>query len=171
MANQININSNGLKAWALLASMESNNVLECIKETLSKEARQSLLLQNSAQLLDIARRHLSALGKELELIAGHPNRDKIDAVLEGFSEDQIEADSDDSKVNSPVFKVRQALDSPEYFESLYLELCELAMASFKLLDRDRSAAIIGKRVENYVGVRNERFSKISRSIELVLRNE
>ena len=45
-------------------------------------------------------------GKELELIAGHPNRDKIDAVLEGFSEDQTEADSDDSKVNSPVYKVR-----------------------------------------------------------------
>ena len=62
MANQININSNGLKAWALLASMESNNVLECIKESLSPQARQSLLLQNSAQLLDIARRHLAALG-------------------------------------------------------------------------------------------------------------
>ena len=31
MKNQININEDGLKTWALLASMESNNVLECIK--------------------------------------------------------------------------------------------------------------------------------------------
>ena len=137
------------KAWALLASMESNNVLECIKESLSPQARQSLLLQNSAALLDIARRHLATLGKSLQLISGSPDRERIDAVLIGFSEEQTEDQAEELNVNSPVYKVRQALDCPAHFEALYLELCELAMASFKLLDRDRSAAIIGGEVARF----------------------
>ena len=58
MKNHININENGLRLWALLASMEANNVLECMKEN-TDSARQSLLLQNSALLLDMARQHLS----------------------------------------------------------------------------------------------------------------
>ena len=151
MKSQLNVNQDGLKAWALLASMESNNVLECIKESLSPQARQSLLLQNSAALLEIARRHLATLGKSLQLISGAPDRERIDAVLIGFSEEQTEDDQtqDESRVNSPVYKVRQALDCPAHFESLYLELCELAMASFKLLDRDRSAAIIGGEVARF----------------------
>ena len=58
MKNHISINENGLRLWALLASMEANNVLECMKEN-TDSARQSLLLQNSALLLDMARQHLS----------------------------------------------------------------------------------------------------------------
>ena len=87
-------------------------------------------MQNSALLLDIARRHLASLGKSLHLIEGAPERDKIDLVLEGFSEDQTEADSDDSKINSPVFKVRQALDSPAHFESLYLGTGHFSFSRF-----------------------------------------
>ena len=102
------------------------------KESLAPNVRQNLLMQNSALLLDIARRHLASLGKSLHLIEGAPERDKIDLVLEGFSEDQTEADSDDSKINSPVFKVRQALDSPSHFESLYLGTGHLLFSRLRL---------------------------------------
>ena len=67
-------------------------------------------------------------------------------MMDGFSEDQPESETTDVNLNSAVYKVRQAISSPEHFESLYLELSELAMASFKILDRDRSPAIIGGEV-------------------------
>lgn len=69
--------------------------------------------------------------------------------MDGFSEDQPESETTDVNLNSAVYKVRQAVSSPEHFESLYLELSELAMASFKILDRDRSAAIIGGEVASF----------------------
>ena len=106
--------------------------------------------------------------------------------MDGFSEDQPESETTDVNLNSAVYKVRQAISSPEHFESLYLELSELAMASFKdscrswaknrklkiwekfslsistkifrvrvtstslkILDRDRSAAIIGGEVASF----------------------
>ena len=80
------------------------------------------------------------------MIQGKPLWDEIETVMDGFSEDQPESETTDVNLNSAVYKVRQAISSPEHFESLYLELSELAMASFKILDRDRSAAIIGGEV-------------------------
>ena len=56
--------------------------------------------------------------------------------MDGFSEDQPESETTDVNLNSAVYKVRQAISSPEHFESLYLELSELAMASFKDSWRD-----------------------------------
>ena len=149
MSRQINICENGLRTWALLAALESNSILECIKtgENSDRASKPGILDQNSALLLEIARRHLGELGKRLFLIAGKPNRDDIEEILDGFSQDCPEselASTEKNQETSQVVKVRRALSSPEAFEALYLELSELAMASFKTLDRDRSAAIIGK---------------------------
>ena len=83
------------------------------------------------------------------MIQGKPLWDEIETVMDGFSEDQPESETTDVNLNSAVYKVRQAISSPEHFESLYLELSELAMASFKILDRDRSAAIIGGEVASF----------------------
>ena len=83
------------------------------------------------------------------MIQGKPLWDEIETVMDGFSEDQPESETTDVNLNSAVYKVRQAVSSPEHFESLYLELSELAMASFKILDRDRSAAIIGGEVASF----------------------
>ena len=92
---------------------------------------------------------MKALGRKLYLIQGKPHLDEIETVMDGFSEDQPESETSDVNLNSAVYKVRQAISSPEHFESLYLELSELAMASFKILDRDRSAAIIGGEVASF----------------------
>jgi len=91
--SDINICESGLRTWALLAALESNSILECIK-TGSQESRDkqtgkgrlSILDQNSALLLEIGRRHLGELGKSLFLISGKPDQEKIEKILDGFDQ-------------------------------------------------------------------------------------
>ena len=85
----------------------------------------------------------------------NPKSDHLHKVLSlaaGLEEHEIppaDMKSDDPSLYSPTSTLKSALGSKETFEKTYLELCELAMGTYKHLGRLRSARKVGLSLAHY----------------------
>lgn len=172
-----NISIIGLRTWAILASLESYLILERASEVLTKTNDNLTIF--GASILELARGHLFKLGCEVDLIHGEGNKEMIDDAINGFS--NIRAESDevfDENENSaalrhqgtfaaPMEVLRSALSSPDQFEHHYLEISLKTIATFKRINRDRTASVVGGELAKYHFLRGNYLQAEDLLLELV----
>ncbi|CAG7734427.1 unnamed protein product, partial [Allacma fusca] len=69
-------------------------------------------------------------------------------TVNGKTENQL-LSNDETSTETPISKLKNALSSKEQFEQHYLELCELAMGTYKHIGRIRSARKVGLSLASY----------------------
>lgn len=150
----------GLRTWAILASLESYLILERASEVLTK-TNDNLTIYG-ASILELARGHLFKLGCEVNLVDGDGDKNKIDDVVNGFSNVCAESEQVfDENENSaggvrhkgtfaaPIEVLQSALSSPDQFEHHYLEISLRTIETFKKINRERTASVVGGELAKY----------------------
>ena len=98
--------------------------------------------QDTASLWSVAREKLLALGSLCGLMPGQaPSSDQLHTVITltgGLP------DCEDSSQQTPATRLKESLSSNQAFRRNYLEMCEIAISSFKHIGRLRSARLIGR---------------------------
>lgn len=158
-----------LSCWQFVNCLEVLNLCEGVNGT-ENIIRCS---QFTASIWNLAKDKLYELGKLCGLLPGitQPTSEQLHIVVQLSSAigDNPERDDDEKKQleirrsHSPSRRVqkpgcerlRETLGSAESFKKLYLELCELAISTYKHVSRLRSARYVGKDLANFYCALNE----------------
>ena len=123
-----------LDCWVLLACLEIVNICSASPEDTAGP--------HTASLWSLAREKLLSLGQLCGLMPGQaPSSDQLHTVITLTG---CLPDTTDSQVPPPTARLKEALSSNEAFRRNYLEMCEIAISSFKHIGRLRSARLIGR---------------------------
>ena len=127
-----------LDSWVLLACLE---VVQTCERISSEDPGLTL---HTAALWSLAREKLLRLGWVCGLMPGGagPSSDQLHTVisLTGCLPDT----EDDGGQPSPCRRLKESLTSNAAFQRNYLEMCEIAISSFKYIGRIRSARLVGR---------------------------
>lgn len=158
-----------LSCWQFVNCLEVLNLCEGVIGT-ENIIRCS---QFTASIWNLAKDKLYELGKLCGLLPGitHPTSEQLHIVVQLSSaigenperdeneQKQLEirrSHSPSRRVQKPgCVRLREALGSAESFKKLYLELCELAISTYKHVSRLRSARYVGKDLANFYCALNE----------------
>ena len=123
-----------LDCWVLLACLEIVNI--CSGSTEDTAGPQT------AGLWSLAREKLLSLGQLCGLMPGQaPSSEQLHTVITLTG---CLPDITDTEAPLPTSRLKEALSSNEAFRRNYLEMCEIAISSFKHIGRLRSARLIGR---------------------------
>ena len=132
-----------LDSWVMLACLEV--VQTCDKQVAVEVTSPAggQLTVHTASLWSLAREKLLKLGHLCGLMPGQsPSSDQLHTVisLTGCLPD----DDGDQGVPAPGRRLKESLSSNSAFQRNYLEMCEIAISSFKHIGRIRSARLVGR---------------------------
>lgn len=123
-----------LDCWVLLACLEIVNICSASTEDTAGP--------HIASLWSLAREKLLSLGQLCGLMPGQaPSSEQLHTVITLTG---CLPDTTDTEVPPPTSRLKEALSSNEAFRRNYLEMCEIAISSFKHIGRLRSARLIGR---------------------------
>jgi len=132
-------------SWVLLACLEV--VQSCEANLAEGGGTQGVLTTHTAGLWSAAREKLLSLGKLCGLMPNQaPTSDQLHRVISitgGLQETDIKG-GEEKEGKSPVNRLKESLSSNSAFERNYLEMCEIAISSYKHIGRIRSARLVGK---------------------------
>ncbi|XP_041353835.1 trafficking protein particle complex subunit 10-like isoform X2 [Gigantopelta aegis] len=153
MLLEVEVPEGALACWVFLSCLEVLNISEKHSDKLQID-KYSLY---TASLWDHARKKLKELGNVCGLTPGdEPTSQqlsrRVDLASGMLSKEQ---DTDPGKKLRPVDRLRQALSSNNSFKKHYLEICELAMGTYKHIGRFRSSRIIGRDLADFYIKMNE----------------
>jgi len=137
-------------SWVLLACLE---VVQSCESNLAEGGNaQGLLTTHTAGLWSAAREKLLRLGQLCGLMPNQaPTSDQLHRVITitgGLQETETQG-SEEKEVKSPVTRLKESLSSNSAFERNYLEMCEIAISSYKHIGRIRSARLVGKDLASF----------------------
>ena len=139
--------SGSLDSWVVLACLEV--VATCPQNTGGEEAASAAagagLRVATAALWALAREKLLALGRVCGLMPGEaPSSEQLHTVI---SITGCLPDSEDAA--SPCRRLKESLTSNAAFQRNYLEMCEIAISSYKFIGRIRSARLVGRDLASF----------------------
>jgi trafficking protein particle complex subunit 10 len=157
-----------LSCWQFVNCLEVLNLCECVigTENIIKCS------QFTAAIWNLAKDKLYELGKLCGLLPGSKSTSEqlhivvqlSAAIGENPQRDELEQkELQMRRSNSPARKIqisgcerlREALKSNDSFKKLYLELCELAISTYKHVSRLRSARFVGRDLGNFYCALNQ----------------
>lgn len=168
-ALRLEVYSGSLACWQFVNCLEVLNLCDGVIGT-ENIIRCS---QYTASIWSLAKDKLYELGKLCGLLPGvsQPTSEQLHIVVQlssaiGESPERDEEEKKELEIrrsHSPSRRVqkagcvrlREALGSSEAFKKLYLELCELAISTYKHVSRLRSARYVGKDLANFYCALNE----------------
>jgi len=132
-------------SWVLLACLEV--VQTCEANIGEGGSGHGVLPTHTASLWSAAREKLLRLGQLCGLMPNQaPSSDQLHRVISitgGLQETDTQEEAD-KEIKSPVKRLKESLSSNAAFERNYLEMCEIAISSYKHIGRIRSARLVGK---------------------------
>ncbi|KAK7107426.1 trafficking protein particle complex subunit 10-like [Littorina saxatilis] len=144
-ALEVKIPEGGLQCWVVLSGLEV--LAACQKHETGQVDRCSIF---TAHLWDYIRAKLKELGQLCSLMPGmEPTSEQLNQVLDLKGGMALSHDQETVGDVPPVDKLHEALSSPGLFKKHYLEMCELAMGTYKHISRFRSARKIGRELANF----------------------
>jgi len=133
-----------LDSWMLLVCLEVVQTCDSHHETNSSSGGHAVLPTHTASLWSAAREKLLRLGHLCGLMPNQaPTSEQLHRVISitgGLQETDISVKED----RSPVERLKESLSSNAAFQRNYLEMCEIAISSYKHIGRIRSARLVGK---------------------------
>jgi len=150
-----------LDSWVLLACLEV--VQTCDKRTEDSSGPGNLTV-HTASLWSLAREKLLKLGELCGLLPGQaPSSDQLHSVitLTGGLPDE----DDTPGPISPCRRLKESLSSNNAFQRNYLEMCEIAISSFKHIGRIRSARLVGRDLASFYMQMGENFKATTFLVE------
>ena len=130
-----------LDCWVVLACLE---VVQTCDPRTPGSSEDPSLTRHTAALWALARDKLLRLGAVCGLMpgAGGPSSDQLHNVisLTGCLPDTEDVEGQPS----PSRRLKESLTSNAAFQKNYLEMCEIAISSFKYIGRIRSARLVGR---------------------------
>ncbi|XP_070498510.1 trafficking protein particle complex subunit 10 [Chironomus tepperi] len=157
-----------LSCWQFINCLEVLNLCDCVvgTENIIKCS------QHTASIWNLAKDKLYELGKLCGLLPGSESTSEqlhivvqlSSSIGESPERDELEkkeleirrSHSPSRKVQKPgCERLREALQSNVSFQKLYLELCELAISTYKHVSRLRSARYVGRDLGNFYCALNE----------------
>ncbi|XP_048239894.1 trafficking protein particle complex subunit 10-like [Haliotis rufescens] len=148
IALEVEVPQGALWCWVFLSSLAVLETCERYNES-SRVNKNSLCI---ASLWDYARRKLKELGNVCGLIPGTMPTSKQLSCRVDLTSGMVTLNSEDTAPTdniTPLDRLRQALSSDESYKKHYLEMCELAMGTYKHICRFRSARIIGRDLADF----------------------
>jgi len=131
--------------WVLLTCLEVTGA--CAAHT---EAGEKCNLY-TADLWSYAKEKLHHLGSLCGLLPGRtPSSEQLHLMVSltsGMAEDRYR--SGDHQLRNPLDRLKESLSSNQAFKKNYLEMCEIAISSYKHIGRIRSARLIGKDLASF----------------------
>lgn len=142
---EVKLPDGALHCWVILSGLE---VLEaCQKHQTGQLDRCSMF---TAHLWDHVRGTLKELGQLCSLMPGvTPTSEQLHHVLNLKAGVTLLHDQESVGEVRPVDKLHEALSSSGGFKKHYLEMCELAMGTYKHISRFRSARAIGRELASF----------------------
>lgn len=158
-----------LSCWEFVCALEVLDICDRAMET-----KEVSCFQHCAPIWNLAKDKLYELGKLCGLLPGFtPTSEQLHTVVqlsagigdepeteEMFVETQPQIEKKSHSPNrkpkkSSTQKLKDALGANEAFQKLYLELCELAISTYKHVSRLRSARLVGLDLGNFYCALNE----------------
>ncbi|XP_058794002.1 trafficking protein particle complex subunit 10 isoform X2 [Phymastichus coffea] len=135
-----------VECWAFLCALEVLDACQSSSSTIDNNQLLDLCSSYTASLWALARDKLESLGKMCGLMPGNePTSEQLHTVvylIAGMGDSEPASNEPDKP--TPTDKLKEALSSKEAFKKQYLYHAELAMGTFKHVNRIRSARMIGK---------------------------
>ncbi|CAB0028461.1 unnamed protein product [Trichogramma brassicae] len=136
-----------IECWAFLCALEVLNACQASIDS----SQMDLCSLHTASLWALARDKLESLGKLCGLMPGsEPTSEQLHTVvylIAGMG-DSVPLKRDSSQLG-PTDQLKEALSSKEAFRKQYLYHTELAMGTYKHVNRIRSARLIGKELSRF----------------------
>lgn len=139
-ALEVELPEGALQCWVVLSGLEV--LAACQKHDTGQVDKCAIF---TAHLWDHVRNKLKELGHLCSLMPGMiPTSEQLNRVLDLKSGMVLSPDQTSASDVNPVDKLQEALSSPGAFKKHYLEMCELAMGTYKHISRFRSSRMIGR---------------------------